>query len=67
MKAYLVVTGTLFGGIALLHLSRLFTHWPSAVIAGWEVPTWLSALGLPVAGAMCLWAVSLSRGLRRPT
>ena len=62
MKPYLVVSGTLFTLISLLHLIRLLVHWP-AVIAGWTVPLWVSGLGFVVAGALCVWAFQLSRRL----
>lgn len=43
-----VVTG-IFSLVALLHVLRLVSGW-SAVIAGWEVPTWLSVIAVVVAG-----------------
>jgi hypothetical protein len=62
MRAYLLVSRTLFALIALLHLARLFTHW-SAVIGGWSAPIWVSGLGFIVAGALSIWAAQLSRRL----
>jgi hypothetical protein len=63
MRTYLSVSGTLFGLIALGHLLRLLFHWP-AEIAGRMVPSWISILGLIVAGCLTLWAVRLLRALR---
>jgi hypothetical protein len=62
MRAYLTVSGTLFAILAALHLTRLFTHWP-AVIAGWTVPIWASAVGFLIAGGLGLWATRLRKRL----
>ncbi len=60
MRAYLIVTRTLFAVIALFHLTRMLTHW-SAVIGGWDAPLWVSGLGFVVAGALSIWGAQLSR------
>jgi hypothetical protein len=60
MKAYLIVTRTLFAVIALFHLTRILTHW-SAVIGGWDAPLWVSGLGFVVAGGLSAWGAQLSR------
>lgn len=44
-KSFYNITLIVFSLIALLHALRLVYGW-SAIIAGWEVPMWLS--GLPV-------------------
>jgi hypothetical protein len=62
MKAYLLVTRTLFALIALVHLTRMLAHW-SAVIGGWDAPLWVSGLGFVVAGALSVWGAQLSRRL----
>jgi len=62
MRAYLLVTRTLFALIALFHLTRIFTHW-SAVIGDWAAPLWVSGLGFVVAGALSVWSAQLSRRL----
>lgn len=62
MRAYLLLTRTLFALIALFHLTRIFTHW-SAVIGDWTVPLWLSGLGFAVAGGLSVWSAQLSRRL----
>ena len=64
MRAYLAVSGSLFGLIALLHLLRLLLHWP-AVVAAWTVPLWVSGLGLVIAGSLSLWAFRLVGKLPR--
>ncbi len=64
MRAYLIVSRTLFALIALFHLIRILTHW-SAVIGGWAAPLWVSGLGFVVAGALSVWGAQLSRRLPR--
>ena len=66
MRAYLLVSGTLFAIIGILHLTRLLAHWP-ALIAGWTVPVWVSAVGFLGAGGLGLWAARLARRLPRDT
>jgi len=65
MRTYLVVSGLLFGAVALLHLLRLIYGWPAAV-GTMSMPLWVSALGLVVAGGLCLWAFALTRGVKDP-
>ena len=63
MRSYIVVTGVLFGAVALAHLLRLI--YASPVQIGSEgVPMWISVIGLVVAGALCVWAFALARGAR---
>ena len=64
MRAYLQVSGVLFGLIALGHLLRLWRHWP-VDLAGHTVPLWASWLGLVMTGALSIWAVRLMRGMPR--
>ena len=64
MRAYLIVSRTLFALISLFHLARMLTHWP-AVLGGWAAPLWVSSLGFVVAGALSVWAAQLSRHLPR--
>ena len=58
MRTYVLLTGVLFGVIALVHVVRLILDWPARV-AGWEVPVWISWLAILVAGALCVWAFRL--------
>ncbi len=58
MRAYIQVSGVVFGVIALLHIVRLFLDWP-AQIAGWAVPLWISWIAIFAAGALCIWAFRL--------
>ena len=58
MRAYIQITGVVFGLIALVHAARLILDWP-AQVAGWVVPIWISWLAILVAGALCAWAFRL--------
>ena len=64
MRAYVQISGVLFGVIALAHLVRLFRHWPID-LAGHAVPLWVSWLGLLLAGVLSVWALRLVRGMSR--
>ena len=64
MRAYLQISGALFGLIALAHLLRLFRHWP-VDLAGFMVPLWASWLGLLLAGGLSIWALRLMRAMPR--
>jgi hypothetical protein len=64
VTTYLVVSGILFGLIAVVHAMRLMLGWP-AQIGGWEVPLWLSWAGLAVPGGLCAWALVLAGTLAR--
>ena len=63
MRAYLQISGTLFGLVAVGHLLRLLRHWP-VDFAGYPVPLWASWLGLVLAGGLSVWAFRLA--LTRP-
>jgi hypothetical protein len=65
MRSYLVVSGLLFGAVALLHLLRLIYGWPAGV-GTVSMPLWVSTIGLVVAGALCVWAFALVRGVKDP-
>ena len=58
-RLYFVLSGGLFGLIALAHLVRLVNQTP-AQLGGWAVPFWLSWLALIVPGFLCLWAFRLA-------
>ncbi|MGH7474548.1 MAG: hypothetical protein ACREJW_11445 [Candidatus Methylomirabilales bacterium] len=61
-RAFLAVSGTVFGIIAILHLLRLLYGW-HAQIGNFVVPTWLSWVSLLVAGYLAITAFSLLRKL----
>ncbi|MBI2296515.1 MAG: hypothetical protein HYU76_10930 [Betaproteobacteria bacterium] len=63
MKAYVGISGAIFGIVAVLHLLRLVLDWP-AQIGTWSVPFWVSWPALLVAAGLCIWALQLARSLR---
>lgn len=65
MRTYLVVSGALFGIVALAHLLRLIYGWAVQFRAE-IVPMWISVIGLVVAGALCVWAFALAREVKDP-
>lgn len=60
MKAYVAITGTLFGLITLAHLWRIYEE---GAHVGRE--PWFIGLTL-LAGAFCVWAGTLLRRSARP-
>jgi hypothetical protein len=60
MRAYLQISGSLFGLIAVGHLLRLLRHWP-VYLGGHPVPLWASWFGLLLAGGLSVWAFRLAR------
>jgi hypothetical protein len=60
MRAYLQITGALFGLIAVVHVLRLIRHWPIQ-LAEYSVPLWASWVGLIIAGGLSIWALRLLR------
>ena len=64
MKAYLVVTGTIFGLVGIAHVLRLFVE-GHPISDPWFLGTNL-ALFL-VCGGLAVWATRLFVGLRGPS
>ena len=52
---YLVVSGAIFGAVALLQAGRALTQLPVR-IGSFEVPVWGSWVAAVVAGSLCVWA-----------
>lgn len=63
MKAYLAVTGVLFGLLALMHIARAVVEWRSLSTDPWYFLS-MAALGL-VAASLSVWAWRLLRGSTR--
>ena len=64
-KTFTMIASVIFGVVALVHVLRIFLGW-SAVIGGWNVPMWLSWIGLVVAGGLSYFGINLiMRGQRR--
>ena len=59
-KTFFLTSGVLFTVIALLHLLRLLSGW-EAVIAGWAVPLWASAVAAIVSAYLAYEGVRLGR------
>ena len=57
---YLVVTGTIFGLVALVHLLRVVNGW-SFEIGPWSLPMAASWIGTLVPAILCVWAFRLAR------
>lgn len=58
MRAYLVVSGALFVGVAFVHLLRVVNGWP-LLVGSWSVPMWASWGGLIFPGLFSAWAFRL--------
>ena len=52
---YALVSGVVFGVVAVVQALRLFNRWPVQV-GPFAVPVWFSWLALLLAGGLCLWA-----------
>lgn len=52
---YVVVSGVLFGVLAVVQAVRALNQWPVQV-AGFDVPVWVSWVAMIVAGSLCVWA-----------
>ena len=57
-QAFLLISGTIFGLVALLHALRLALRWRVEVNQR-EIPMALSVGGLLVAAGLCFWALWL--------
>ena len=52
---YVVVSGVLFGVIAVFQAVRALNQWPVHV-GGFDVPVWVSWVAMVVTGSLCVWA-----------
>ena len=52
---YIVVSGTVFGVVAVLQALRALNHWP-VHIGSIEIPVWASWIAMIIAGSLCVWA-----------
>jgi hypothetical protein len=57
---YVVVSGAIFGAVAVLQAVRALNQWPLQV-GTLEIPVWASWIAMVVAGGLCAWAFR-SRG-----
>ncbi len=58
-KCYLLISGVIFGLVAVLHLLRLIYHTPIQAGTLGAVPMWVSWAGLVVAAILCVWGLGL--------
>ena len=58
-RAYLIISGTIFGIVAVLHLLRVVNSW-DLVLGPWSAPMWVSWLGTLVPAVLCVWALRLA-------
>ena len=56
-KAPLIVAGSIFGLVALVHIYRLYAHF-NVVVGMTEVPYWVNIVGVIVAGGLSYWMFS---------
>lgn len=59
-KMYLKLTGLIFSIVAILHLLRLIFRW-DVVLGDWEVPIWISFVGVVGGGFLAYTAFKLSK------
>ena len=57
---YALVSGVVFGVVALVQALRLFNRWPVQV-GPFAVPVWFSWLALLLAGGLRIWAFRSGR------
>lgn len=53
-KKYLIISGTFFGVVALLHLARILLGWHFQ-IGTWLVPYWMSWCAVIATGGLSAW------------
>ncbi len=56
-RAPLLVAGTVFAAVALVHLYRLYSHF-SIVVGTTEIPYWVNIARAIVAGSLSWWMYS---------
>ena len=57
-RAYLLISGVIFGLVAMLHLVRVVNGWQFEV-GPWSLPMWPSWLGAVLPAVLCGWAFRL--------
>jgi hypothetical protein len=59
-STYALVSGVIFGVVAVIQAIRAFNEWPVQV-GPLAVPLWFSWIALIVAGSLCVWAFRSAR------
>jgi len=62
-RIYLVISGAIFGIVAVFHLLRVVNSW-GLVLGAWSVPMWVSWLGAVFPAILCIWALGLASRMR---
>jgi hypothetical protein len=57
---YALVSGVVFGVVAVVQALRLFNQWPVQV-GPFAMPVWFSWMALLLAGGLCIWAFRSGR------
>ena len=52
---YVVVSGVLFGMMAVVQAVRALNQWPLHV-GGIDVPVWVSWVAVAITASLCVWA-----------
>jgi hypothetical protein len=58
-RAYPVISGVIFGVVAILHLIRVVNGW-AFQLGPWSLPMWISWLGTIGPAVLCVWAIRLA-------
>jgi hypothetical protein len=59
-KTYILITDTLLTVVTILHATRAVFHWP-VQIGTWNLPMWMSIVGMLVTGTLASIGFSLAR------
>jgi hypothetical protein len=57
---YAVVSGVLFGVVAVIQAVRALNQW-SVHVGTLEIPVWASWVAMVVTGSLCVWAFRFAR------
>jgi hypothetical protein len=64
LRPYLLVSGVIFGIVAILHVVRLINGWRFD-LGPWSIPLWMSWGGTLVPAILCAWALRIVATLKR--
>ena len=62
-RSFLVVSGTVFGFVAVLHLLRVVNGW-AVMVGPWWVPMGVSWFGTIFPAILCVWAFRSASRIR---
>jgi hypothetical protein len=58
-KLYMMISGVIFGAVAILHLLRVVNGW-ALVLGPWSIPMGVSWLGTIFPALLCIWAIRMA-------